>query len=160
MKILEAVQKREVGAKRVRREGWGESGQEPFFSIVAIDKELSEKIEDASIDPDRPFKTEKVDGFRTRKVANVNPESRMENLTYFCIDSWDGFLWEHMQSIASLDYRVSLAGVDPKSAVEFTDENRRAVAMIASTQFRSWVLSIASDVAAYHAEMDKELEKN
>lgn len=156
MNLRTLVKKRSEPRVHTRTEGWGDAGDAPFFTIAAIDRTLAERIEEESVNPEKPFRTEKTDGFRPRQVPNIDPELRTENLVYHAIRGWEEFTVGHLPSVISLDYDLhEVAALDKSTPMDWSDDNRRVIAQASSPQFRAWVLSVSSDVAAYHAEAER-----
>ena len=161
MELASIVKKRaETDKPKARREGWGDGGAAPYFWIAPIDDDLREVVEEESVDPERPFRTEKVDGFRPKKVKNVDPARQTENLIYHAITGWEEFTVADLRSLVSLKYEVPNAGIDLTAVIDFSEGNRRFLGQASSDQFRAWVLTVTSDIASYHAGLEREATGN
>ena len=160
MKLSDVIKKRPEAEKpKARREGWGEGGTAPYFYIAPISDEIRDAVEEESVDHDKPFRTEKVDGFRPKKVKNIDPKRQTENMIYHAITGWDEFTLGALRSLMSLDYSVP-SSIDTKTPIGFDEDSRRTIAQSSSDQFRAWVLTVTSDIEAYHAEMEQEAVGN
>ena len=137
---------------------WGEEGTEPSFMIQCVDDDVWDEIEEASIDQDEPWKTEKVDGFRPKRVKNVDQALRARNSVKYLVKGWNGLTAEAISTVVPMT--KAIATKDPKDEFEFSPANLDALGDICSPAFCIWVIRCASDMASFHAANVEEEVKN
>ena len=118
--------------------------------------DLLEEIQEAAVDPEQKTRTERVRGFRVKKVPNVKDELVGKATLEKLIKGWRrfeiGMLGELMDPTKAV---ITLDGVKADTALPYADGTKAELAEFSGLWFREFL----SEASVSYADFQKEQEE-
>lgn len=118
----------------------------PHFHIRPLGKQALEHARDRAVDPKRPTRTERVDGFRVRKVPNIDSELLSQELMRYAVISWRGLRTKHLPDLIDPERFEVEPGEDQE--LPFSEETLAELIDKGALWFVNWISNESAGFSA------------